>query len=103
MQRSITPLFPCQREAAGQGETPIQQQGALDIDKLCLLDADTAFCVCRHRWTNERLDLPHEECVERARRHDPAGQDWLAAASKSLSSPLSTSPYSTAKVAMSSS
>lgn len=50
-----------------------QQQGVLDIDKLCLLDADTAFCVCRHRWTNERLDLPHEECVERARRHDPAG------------------------------
>jgi len=45
-----------------------QQQEVLDIDKECLLDADTGFCVCRHRWTNERLDVPHEECMERARQ-----------------------------------
>ena len=45
-----------------------QQQEVLDVDKHCLLDADTGFCVCRHRWTNERLDLPHEECMERARQ-----------------------------------
>ncbi|MCW8844384.1 MAG: hypothetical protein OQK99_00995 [Gammaproteobacteria bacterium] len=45
-----------------------QQEEVLDIDKLCLADADTGFCVCRHRWTNERLDLPHEECLERSRQ-----------------------------------
>jgi hypothetical protein len=47
---------------------PNQQQEVLDIDKRCLTDADTGFCVCRHRWTNERLDLPHEECLERSRQ-----------------------------------
>ena len=39
------------------------QQEVLDIDKKCLMDADTGFCVCRHRWTNERLDVSRDECV----------------------------------------
>ena len=43
-----------------------QQEEVLDIDKQCLMDADTSYCMCRHRWTKERLDIPHAECMERA-------------------------------------
>lgn len=45
-----------------------QQQEVLDVDKRCLADVDTGFCLCRHRRTNERLDVPREECMERARQ-----------------------------------
>jgi hypothetical protein len=40
----------------------------LDVDKQCNMVADTGQCMCRHRATNERLAVPYEECVERARR-----------------------------------
>jgi hypothetical protein len=46
--------------ADGRGQ---EQQEVLDIDKECLMDADTGFCVCRHRWTQERLKVSREECV----------------------------------------
>jgi hypothetical protein len=49
------------------GQRDQQSQVVLDVDKHCLADADTGFCVCRHRTTNQRLDLPYEECLERAR------------------------------------
>lgn len=44
-----------------------KQQQILDIDKLCWMEADTEQCFCRHRVTNERLDVPYRECVERVR------------------------------------
>jgi hypothetical protein len=50
------------------GRLQQQRQEVLDVDKRCLADVDTGFCVCRHRRTNERLDLPHEECLQRARQ-----------------------------------
>jgi hypothetical protein len=43
-----------------------QQQKVLDIDKLCIVTADTGQCVCRHRKTNQRISVPYEECVSRA-------------------------------------
>ena len=39
----------------------------LDIDKRCRVFADSGQCVCRHRRTGERLSVPYDECVERAR------------------------------------
>jgi hypothetical protein len=39
-----------------------------DIDKECRVVPDTGQCVCRNRWTDERLQVPHRECVALARR-----------------------------------
>jgi len=50
------------------GDQGHQQQEVFDIDKLCKMDADTGLCMCRHRRTNERLTIPHEECVSLAGR-----------------------------------
>ncbi len=44
-----------------------QQKEVPDVDKVCKVIADTGQCVCRHRNTNERLSLPYDECVSRAR------------------------------------
>ena len=42
-----------------------------DFDKVCrITNPDLGSCVCLHRQTNERLSLPYEECVERARNPD---------------------------------
>ena len=50
------------------GDQGRQQLEVLDIDKLCRMYADTGQCFCRHRWTNERISMPYEECVSLARR-----------------------------------
>lgn len=39
-----------------------------DVDKECHVIPDTGQCICRHRWTNERLSVPYRECVALARR-----------------------------------
>lgn len=44
-----------------------QKKEVLDTDKVCKVIADTGQCVCRHRKTNDRLALPYDECVSRAR------------------------------------
>ena len=44
-----------------------EQRQVLDMDKMCWMEADTQQCYCRHRQTNERLDVPYRECVERVR------------------------------------
>ena len=49
------------------GEEGQQQLKLLDIDKICKIVADTGQCNCRHRRTNETLNLAHEECLSRAR------------------------------------
>ena len=39
-----------------------------DFEKVCrITNPDYGSCVCLHKRTNERLDLPYEECVELAR------------------------------------
>ena len=44
------------------------QGDILDYDKVCrITNPDTGSCVCMHKRSNERLDLPYEECVELAR------------------------------------
>lgn len=45
--------------------TPAQQE-VFDLDKECIMDADTGRCFCRHRRTGENLRLPYEECKSRA-------------------------------------
>ena len=51
-----------------QQDTAAQQQEVPDIDKLCKVVPDTGQCFCRHRWTNERLQVPYRECVSLAGR-----------------------------------
>ena len=51
-------------------EDPSTIQGEVfDVDKDCRITADTGACICRHKRTGERLDLPHSECKERARNN----------------------------------
>lgn len=39
-----------------------------EFDKVCrITNPDFGSCVCVHRQTNERLEIPYEECVKRAR------------------------------------
>ena len=45
---------------------PVEQQQVFDLDKDCRIQVDTGACICRHRRTGERLDLPYSECKERA-------------------------------------
>ena len=42
------------------------EQEIVDIDKQCILDADTGRCICRHKRTGQRLKLPYDECKSRA-------------------------------------
>lgn len=43
----------------------------LDSDKVCrVTNPDLGTCVCVHRQTNERLKLPYEECLTRARERN---------------------------------
>lgn len=49
-------------------DQPEQPQEVPDIDKECRVVPDTGQCLCRHRWTNERLLVPYRECVALARR-----------------------------------
>ena len=48
------------------GDQGYQQPDVFDLDKLCKMDADSGHCMCRNRRTNQRLTIPHEECVSRA-------------------------------------
>lgn len=42
-----------------------------DWDKVCrITNPDYGSCVCLHRYTNQRLEVPYEECVQRAREAD---------------------------------
>jgi hypothetical protein len=50
---------------AGQKKAP--QGNVLDIDKECRIVADTRQCTCRHRETNERLEVHYEKCISLAR------------------------------------
>lgn len=55
-----------------QGAGNAGQKEVLDGDKICrITNPDLGSCVCLHRQTNERLKLPYEECVERARNQYP--------------------------------
>ena len=49
----------------GRADSPPE---VLDVDKECRITPDTGQCFCRHRWTNERLSVPYNECVALARR-----------------------------------
>lgn len=51
------------QHAGGSAEDEV-----LDSDKVCrIVSADTQQCLCRHRLTNELLDLTYEECLSLAR------------------------------------
>ena len=50
------------------GGEPAPAAEISEFDKVCrITNPDFGSCVCVHRQTNERLDLPYEECVRRAR------------------------------------
>lgn len=42
------------------------EQEIVEIDKECILDADTGRCICRHKRTGQHLKLSYEECKSRA-------------------------------------
>jgi len=45
-----------------------QASEVLEMDKVCrITNPDFGSCVCVHRRTNEKLSIPYEECVQRAR------------------------------------
>jgi hypothetical protein len=55
---------------ASKTEDPSTVQGEVfDVDKDCSKTADTGACICRHKRSGERLNLPHSECEERARNN----------------------------------
>jgi len=59
-------LWSWQQYQLGGKESPTAE--VIDMDKVCrITNPDFGSCVCRHRKTNETLDLPYEECLERAR------------------------------------
>jgi hypothetical protein len=49
------------------GEQAQQQEELHDVDKICRVIPDTGQCVCRHRETDQRIFLPYDECVSRAK------------------------------------
>ncbi len=50
------------------GGKPAPVDDVSDFDKVCkITNPDFGSCVCVHRQTNERLSIPYEECVQRAR------------------------------------
>lgn len=51
-----------------QEEPTAHRQEVPDIDKECRVIPDTGQCLCRHRWSNERLTVPYRECVALAGR-----------------------------------
>lgn len=45
------------------------QGDVMEIDKVCrITNPDFGSCVCVHGQTNERLEIPYDECVQRARK-----------------------------------
>lgn len=57
-----------QYQQGGQKGKPTQVN---DFDKICrITNPDLGSCVCLHRHTNERLKVPYDECVHRARNPD---------------------------------
>lgn len=54
-----------QYRSGGNESTP---GDVLDSDKVCrITNPDYGSCVCLHRYSNERLEVPYDECVRRAR------------------------------------
>lgn len=52
------------------GETP-PMDNVLEMDKQCrITNPDFGSCVCVHRRTNEKLAIPYDECVTRARNSE---------------------------------
>lgn len=52
-------------QAGGQAAPAVEVS---EFDKVCrITNPDFGSCVCVHRQTNERLEIPYEECVKRAR------------------------------------
>ncbi len=57
-----------QYQHGGKQTSPTQVN---DFDKVCrITNPDLGSCVCLHRHTNERLKVPYDECVHRARNPD---------------------------------
>ena len=54
-----------QYQAGGEPAAAIEVS---EFDKICKITTpDFGSCVCPHRQTNERLEIPYQECVKRAR------------------------------------
>jgi len=45
-----------------------RQETVTDADIVCMQVADTGQCMCRHRDTNDLLDVGYDECVSRVMR-----------------------------------
>ncbi len=59
-------LWSWEQYQQGGKETPSAEVN--DFDKVCrITNPDLGSCVCLHRETNERLKVPYDECVQRAR------------------------------------
>ncbi len=57
-----------QYQQGGKEPAPAE---VIDFDKVCrITNPDLGSCVCLHRQTNERLKVPYDECVHRARNPD---------------------------------
>lgn len=50
------------------GGEPVRVDNVGEMDKECrITNPDYGSCVCVHRRTKEKLAIPYEECVTRAR------------------------------------
>lgn len=49
-------------------EPQLSKQEIMDADTVCMQVADTGQCMCRHRDTNDLLDVGYDECVRRVMR-----------------------------------
>lgn len=49
-------------------EPQLSKQEIMDADIVCMQVADTGQCMCRHRDTNDLLDVGYDECVSRVMR-----------------------------------
>jgi hypothetical protein len=49
-------------------DTVLKQETVMDADIVCLKVADTGQCMCRHRETNQRIDVGYSDCVSRVMR-----------------------------------
>lgn len=50
------------------GGEPQHVDNVNEMDKVCrITNPDYGSCVCLHRRTNEKLDIPYKECMTRAR------------------------------------
>ncbi len=47
----------------------VKHEEVIDSDKVCrIVSVDTGQCICRHRLTNEMLDITREACHALAKR-----------------------------------